>query len=127
MKNHAVVNALWEAFDRFDFAAVAPLLHDDFVCDWPQSGERIRGRDNFIAVNTHYPGRWRITVRRLIACGDEVVTETELRFGEQLARAVSFFTFRDGLIVHLCEYWPDPMPAVEWRRPWVETAGEHHE
>lgn len=43
MKNHAVVNALWETFDRFDFAAVASLLHDDFVCDWRRPWVEITG------------------------------------------------------------------------------------
>jgi hypothetical protein len=26
-----------------------------------------------------------------------------------------------GLIVHMVEYWPDPYPAPENRRQWVET------
>jgi hypothetical protein len=38
-----------------DFYAVAELLHDDYILEWRQSGERIRGRDNFAAINTYYP------------------------------------------------------------------------
>ncbi len=115
-----VVETLWAAFDRFEFAAVAPLLHDEFVCEFPQSGEVMRGRDNFIAVNAYYPGRWRCTIQQLVAEGDKVVTETRVSDGDQTFTALSFFTFMDGKIIHLREYWPDPMPAQEWRAQWVE-------
>jgi hypothetical protein len=90
--NRAVVLALWSAFDAFDFEGAGALLSDDFVCEWPQSGERIRGRDNFVAVNAHYPGKWRCTVGRVVDAGDVIVTETRLHCGDETARAVSFFT-----------------------------------
>jgi ketosteroid isomerase-like protein len=115
-----IVEALWAAFDSFEFAAAAPLLHDEFVCEFPQSGEVMRGRDNFIAMNQHYPGQWRCTIQQLIANGDKVVTETHVSDGNQSFTALSFFTFKDNQIIHLREYWPDPMPAQEWRAQWVE-------
>ena len=118
--NRHTVESLWHAFDRFEFEAVAPLLHDDFVLEWPQSGERIRGRDNFIAINKHYPGQWRITIQRLVACGDEVVTEITATYGDQVARAVSFFQLQDGKIIRVREFWPDPFDAPPWRYQWVE-------
>jgi ketosteroid isomerase-like protein len=118
------VEALWQAFDRFDFAAAGELLDDDFVCEWPQSGEIIRGRDNFVTINAHYPGRWRITVQRIVAQGDHVVTEITARDTKsaQSATAVSFFTVQDGKVVHLREFWPDPFEAPAWRAQGVERA-----
>ncbi|MBZ0294640.1 MAG: nuclear transport factor 2 family protein [Anaerolineae bacterium] len=118
--NRQIVEALWAAFDRFDFQAVGPLLHDDFVCEWVLSGERIRGRENFIAVNTHYPGRWRCTIIRLVASGADVVTETQVTDGETTDTALSFFTLQDGQILSLREYWPTPYAAPDWRAQWVE-------
>ena len=44
--NRAVVERLWQLFDALDFEAAGELLHDDFECEWPQSRERIRGREN---------------------------------------------------------------------------------
>lgn len=120
MINQQIVEALWAAFDRFEFEAVAPLLSDDFICDWPQSRERIRGRENFIAVQKFYPGKWRCTVKQIIVSGDTVITETAVSDGAVHNTAISFFTLRDGLIVHLREYWPDPMDAQAWRAQWVE-------
>jgi ketosteroid isomerase-like protein len=116
------VEALWQAFDRFDFAAAGNLLHDDFVCEWPQSGEIIRGRENFVAVNTHYPGHWHLTIQRIVVQGDHVVTEITAREADsgQTANAVSFFTVKHGKIVHVREFWPDPFDAPAWRAQWVE-------
>ncbi len=118
--NLQTVEALWDAFDRFDFDAAGDLLHDDFLCEWPQSGERIRGRANFVAVNKVYPGQWRCTIQRILVCGDEVVTETQVSDGDTSNTAISFFTLAGGKIVHLREYWPDPYPAPDWRAQWVE-------
>lgn len=115
-----VVRKLWDAFDRADFEAALPLLDDDFVCEWPQSRERIRGRDHFVAINRRYPGRWRISVRRLVASGSEVVTHCDVSDGRVTVPAISFFDVRNGRIARLVEYWPDPMEAQPWRAAWVE-------
>lgn len=118
--NISTVRALWAAFDRFEFAAAGPLLHDDFVFELPQSRERAVGRDNFIAINEKYPGRWRITVKTLVCSGNQVVTECDVTDGTVTVPAVSFFTLQDGKIIHIREYWPDAMEAQSWRAQWVE-------
>src|SRR5664279_2464806 len=106
-EHREAVERLWSLFDAGDFA-VGTFLHDDFVCEWPQSGEVIRGRDNFIAVNAHYPRRVRIQVQRLLVAGDTIITEVlapDAADPTQVDRAVSFFEFRDGTIIHLREFW----------------------
>lgn len=125
MASDEVVRTLWQAFDRLDFEQAREVLHEDFVCEWPQSRERIRGVDNFIRVNQHYPGRWRIYILKIVAAGDEVVTEVEVELTAENGavrqdRAVSFFKLRDGKIVYLREYWPEPFAAPDWRSQWVE-------
>ncbi len=124
MTHRELVESLWHAFDRFEFAAVADLLHDDFVCEWLQSRERIRGRDNFIAINTHYPGQWRINIVRLVDSGDELVTEIVVTDGQKTDRAVSFFQFKDNKIYRIREYWLEPYAAPDWRQQWVEPMAE---
>jgi ketosteroid isomerase-like protein len=117
-----VVTRFWARMHANDFAAAGALLHDDYVLDWPQSGERIRGRANFVAVNVHYPaaGRWQITLDHLLAEGDQVVSQVSVTDGVVHAQAITFSTVQDGLILHQIEYWPDPFPAAEWRTQWVE-------
>lgn len=63
-----------------DFKAAGEWLHDDYILEWPQSGEQIRGRGNFVAVNEHYPahGRWEFKVHRMIAEDNEVVSDVSV-------------------------------------------------
>jgi hypothetical protein len=105
-----------------DWPAVSALLHDDYVLIWPQSGERIRGRENFIAVNAHYPaaGVWRFTVHRVIADEAGAVTDVAVTDGARTDRVVTFFEFRGDLIWRMTEFWPEPFEAAAWRARWVE-------
>ncbi len=115
-----VPELLWTRMEARDWTAVGELLAEDVVCDWPQSGERIRGRANFVALNAHYPGDWHIRVRRVVDAGDVVVTEVHVDLEGGVWPAVSFFSLRDGRIERIHEYWPDPFPAAAWRDQWVE-------
>jgi ketosteroid isomerase-like protein len=117
-----VVERFWAAMATNDFRAAGALLHDDYVLDWPQSGERIRGRDNFVAVNERYPaaGRWEIVLRRIVADETGAATEVAVSDGVTTGRAITFSEVRDGRIVRQIEYWPDPMEPAAWRARWVE-------
>ncbi|HEX7029794.1 MAG TPA: nuclear transport factor 2 family protein [Gammaproteobacteria bacterium] len=105
-----------------DFHSVAEVLHPDFALDWPQSGERILGAFNFGEMNANYPakGRWRFSVERLVADDNGAVTDTAITDGDIEARAITFFTVRDGKIRRVVEYWPEPFEPREDRAQWVE-------
>jgi SnoaL-like domain len=45
-----------EFFERQNIDAIANLKHEDYVEDYPQSGERIRGKDNTRTADEDYPG-----------------------------------------------------------------------
>lgn len=117
-----VVREFWRLMGTNDFHAVKALLAPDLVVDWPQSGERLRGPDNFAQMNAEYPttGQWTFVINRLVASGADVVTQVSLTDGTQSAEPISFFTVRDGRVVRLVEYWPDPFPAAANRRHLVE-------
>ena len=119
----AVVKHFWQLMASNDFESVGAVLSDDFVLEWPQSRERIRGRDNFAAMNRNYPahGMWRFTVNRVFGDESRVVSDVSITDGVQHARAISFFTVKRGLITHLHEFWPDDYPAPANRAQWVEN------
>ena len=49
------IEQFWQTMNTNDWHAVSALLHDDYLLVYPQSGERFRGRENFIALNSQYP------------------------------------------------------------------------
>ena len=117
-----VVTKFWELMMTNDFRSVGSLLSDDFVLDWPQANERIRGRDNFAAMNEEYPahGRWRFAINRLIGDEHGAVSDVSVTDGVQRARVITFFTVENGRIVGAVEFWPDDYAAPENRRHLVE-------
>ncbi len=119
----AVVADYWRLMATNDFNAVSAVLAPDFVLEWPQSRERIRGPANYARMNLEYPSQsrdWRFTTRRCVAQGDQVTTLVSVTDGQQGGDAISFFTVVDGKITHLLEYWPEPFPAAEHRRHLTE-------
>lgn len=105
-----------------DFHSVKVVLSDDFLLEWPQSRERIRGADNFVSMNVAYPanGTWAFVVNRLVASDDEAVSDTSVTDGVLKARAISFFTIENGLISKIVEFWPEPYDPPFDRSEYVE-------
>ena len=117
-----IVERYWQTMNANDWHAASELLHDDYVLDYPQSGERFRGRERFIAINAEYPvaGPWRFSVQRIVASEQEAVSDVTVTAPSVTARMVSFFELRDGKIWRMTEYWPDPFEAAAWRAPLAE-------
>ncbi len=105
-----------------NFQAVAAVLAQDFVLEWPQSNERIRGAANFTQLNTEYPaqGPWVFTINRIVGNGEAAVSDVSVTDGVQRARAISFFTVEDGKISSMVEFWPEPYEAPFDRTKFVE-------
>jgi ketosteroid isomerase-like protein len=118
-----VVARYWALMAGNDFHAVGAELADDFTFEMAQSGERIRGRDAYAAMNTAYPaaGPWRFDVLRLLVDGEAAVTEVDVTDGSVRGRALSWFEVRGGRIARIVEYWPEPFPPRPDRAAWVEA------
>src|SRR5512138_988197 len=95
-----VAREFWRLMGTNDFSAVGAVLADDFVLEWPQSGERIRGRERFAAMNAEYPaaGRWVFTIDRVVGGEAEAITDVTVTDGSRRDRAITFFTVHDGKI-----------------------------
>jgi ketosteroid isomerase-like protein len=119
----AVAREFWRLMASNDFGSVAAVLAPDFVLEWPQSNERIRGTERFARMNQEYPahGLWRFTLNRLVGGDDEAVSDVTVTDGVQTARAISFFTVAEGKVTRLVEFWPEPYAAQGHRAHLVET------
>jgi len=119
-----VIEALWNRIQARDWAGVGELIAEDAVVDWPVTAERIVGRDNFVAVQREYPEGWTIDVVRIVAQGDQVVSEVNVPHAVLgMFSAASFWTVRDGQVVQAREYWVTPGSETppEWRAPFTES------
>ena len=118
----ATVREFWRLMAGTDFDAVDAVLAEDFVLEWPQSGERIRGAARFARMNSEYPahGRWVFTIHRVVAGEGEAVSDVGVTDGVRIGRAISFFTVREGKVSRLVEFWPEPFEAPANRRHLVE-------
>ncbi|WP_326763670.1 nuclear transport factor 2 family protein [Streptomyces sp. NBC_01591] len=85
-----------------DWAGVGELLAEDVVVEWPVSGERIHGRENFVRINAEYPEGWLIKILRVLSSGNEVVSEVEFL----TARWASTGWHPSGLSVTACHQRP---------------------
>jgi hypothetical protein len=103
----AALQRHWQASDASDFAREHEIYHDDAVLDYPQSGERIRGRRNIQESRTVQPNHKRFTVRRITGHGDLWVSEFTLTYDGIPSYVVSIMQFRDGLVMQETQYFAD--------------------
>jgi hypothetical protein len=76
----ATLERHWAASDANDFEAEHDIYREDAVLEYPQSGERIRGRSNILSSRAAQPNRKRFMVRRMIGARDLWVTEYVLSY-----------------------------------------------
>ena len=76
----AALQRHWEASDASDLEAEHEIYREDAVLEYPQSGERIRGRHNIQESRTVQPTTKRFAVRSMIGSGDLWVTEFVLTY-----------------------------------------------
>lgn len=122
MSNRDVVESLFgQGRLRLDAQAEHELRHDDYVMEMPQSGERIRGRDNMRRMQEAFPNPPDATLRRLSGQGDHWVLELVSDYGDgDIYFVAVIIEFADGKIRKETRYYTKPFPAPEWRSQWVE-------
>lgn len=116
----AALDHHWAASDANDFEAEHRIYREDAVLEYPQSGERIRGRLKIQASRTAQPNRKRFTVRRIIGAGELWVTEFVLSYDGRPSYTVSIMEFLDGKVARETQYFADPFTPGPSRAQWVE-------
>ena len=110
----------WDASDANDFEAEHAIYREDAVLDYPQSGERIRGRRTIQQSRFVQPNQKRFTVRLIIGGGDLWVSEFVRTFDGVPSYVVSIMEFRDGLVAHETQYFGDRFDPAPSRAQLVE-------
>ncbi|MGA3197266.1 MAG: nuclear transport factor 2 family protein [Terriglobales bacterium] len=116
----AALDQHWAASDVSDFETEHLIYHEDAVLDYPQSGERTRGRHNIQCQRAGQPSKKRFTVQRIIGSGDLWVTEYILTYDGKPSYTVSIMEFTGDKVAHETQYFADPFEAPASRAQWVE-------
>jgi ketosteroid isomerase-like protein len=142
--NREIVDRFVKALFSGDFDTQDQFLAEGVIEDFPQSGERIRGKANRRAIGENYPGRaerefapgtsgtvvgddrWILTpamsLVRVTGSGDRFVVTSELRYPNgELWQLVQLIDFHAGTIVKLTSYFAAPFEAPAWRAKWVDS------
>ena len=110
----------WENAGK-DEAAASEIYHDDAVLEFPQSGERFRGKANIQGWREKYPAKLDFKARELRGAGDFWMAENLIRYDEgPWMNAISILELRGDKVVRETVYVAEPFEAAEWRKPWAE-------
>jgi len=116
----AALDQHWAASNANDFETEHRIYHEDAVLEYPQSGERMRGRFNIQITRSIQPNKKRFTVRRISGAGDLWITEFILTYDGKPSYTVSVMEFREDKVARETQYFADPFVAPAWRAQWTE-------
>src|ERR1700689_3419439 len=116
----AALDQHWAASDANDFETEHLIYNEDAVLEYPQSGERTRGRSNIQGQRASQPSKKRFAVRRILGGGDLWITELILTYDGKPSHTVSIMEFRDDKVARETQYFADPFPVPAWRAQLVE-------
>jgi hypothetical protein len=116
----AALDQHWAASDANDFVTEHLIYLEDAVLDYPQSGERTRGRSNIQGQRASQPSNKRFSIRRIIGGDDLWVTEFILTYDAKPSYIVSVMEFSGDKVARETQYFADPFPAPAFRAKWVE-------
>jgi len=138
--NREVVERYAKAHVDHDYDTMDQLRHADYVCEYPQSGERIRGTANVRAIMENYPGTPEVSTRAVIGSENQWVstplgTVLKIMGTGDVYTVLSTLTYpgdarpwhlaivielRDGKVVKETTIFGAAFDPPEWRARWVE-------
>ena len=110
----------WEASERGDIDAEHAIYAADAILDYPQSGERFRGRSRIQAQRGGHPAERHFTILRILGGGDLWVSEVLITYDGVPTCSVSVMEITDGFVTHETQYFADPFPAPPGRAALAE-------
>src|SRR5580704_6643144 len=111
----AAVEEHWQASESGDTETEHAIYAMDAILDYPQSGERFRGRATISAQRGGHPANRHFTVIRIVGGGDLWVSECVITYDGVPSYSVSIMEFALSYVVHETQYFANAFGAPEWR------------
>ena len=110
----------WAASDADDSVAEHALYAEDAILEYPQSRERIRGRQKIQASRMAQPDKKRFVLKRILGAGGLWVSELLLTYSDQPFHVVSVMEVAGDKVVRETQYFAEPFEPGASRRQWTE-------
>jgi hypothetical protein len=105
----------WRASEAGETVAEHAIYAEDALLDYPQSGERFRGRETIAAQRGGHPAERHFAVLRISGSDDLWVSECVISYDGAPTYSISIMEFVDGAVVHETQYFADPFGSPESR------------
>jgi hypothetical protein len=142
--NREVIERYAHALTSLDYDQLDALRHPDYIELWPQSSERIRGRENMRAIDDHFEGRpteggplhvvggedrWVMTptfsALRIEGTGDVYTVVLKAIYPpNSLWYVTTIIQLRDQLVWRATTYFAQAFEPPEWRAQWTERMSD---
>lgn len=119
-RTRTAIEEHWQASERGDAEAEHAIYAANAILDYPQSGERYRGRAAISAQRGGHPASRHFTVLRIVGRGDLWVSECVITYDGVPTYSVSIMEFARGQVAHETQYFADPFGAPAWRAALAE-------
>jgi hypothetical protein len=119
-KTRARIEQHWTASESGDSDTEHAIYADDAILDYPQSGERFRGRSKIQAQRGGHPAERHFTILRIRGGGDLWVSECVITYDGAPTYSVSVMEFASDQVAHETQYFADPFPAPASRAALAE-------
>jgi hypothetical protein len=116
----AAIEEHWRASEAGDVEAEHAIYAVDGILDYPQSGERFRGREKIAEQRGGHPAERHFTVLRISGGGNLWVSECIISYDDAPTHSVSIMEFAGEHVVHETQYFADPFQTPGWRAALAE-------
>ena len=115
--NRGLMERFWAAAEANDLDAMHQMRDEALVLDFPQTGERLAGRDVVRAFEEGHGAGGTFELTRLTGQGNVWVAEGLMRSVEGVMHVVSISELRDGHVAHSIDYFASPLPPMTSAAP----------
>jgi len=110
--NREVIERYWAAAEANDLDAMHDLRDEALVVEFPQTGERLSGRDVVRTFEERQGAGGIFELTRLTGEGDTWVAEGLIRSREGVTYVVSIGELRNGRVARTIDYFAGPLPPM---------------
>jgi len=119
-ETRARIEEHWKASELGDTDSEHAIYAANAILDYPQSGERFRGRSRIQEQRGGHPAERHFTIIRILGGSNLWVSECVITYDGVPTNTVSVMEFADGLVTHETQYFADPFQAPPSRAALAE-------